>query len=41
LRRGGNYDVQSVEESRINGSGELVKYKRYFIRKAEGAVSCG
>jgi hypothetical protein len=41
LRLGGNYDVQSVEESRINGSGELVKYKRYFIKKAEGAVSCG
>lgn len=33
LRLGGNYDVQSVEESRENGSGELKKYKRYFITR--------
>lgn len=36
--RNGGYDVQSIEEERINKNGDTVRYKRYFI-KAKGAVS--
>ena len=37
LRRSG-YDVQSVMESRINAAGNVVKFKRYFIKAKEGDV---
>lgn len=33
LRLSGEYDVQATNETRINGSGETVRYKRYFIHK--------
>lgn len=35
LRQAG-YEVESVEEKRINQHGEEVKYKRYFIREVGG-----
>lgn len=37
--RHGGYDVQSIEETREKADGDIVRYKRYFISKAEGAVS--
>lgn len=37
--RHGGYDVQSIEEVKEKGNGDIVRYKRYFISKAEGAVS--
>jgi hypothetical protein len=36
LRLSGRYDVQAVEESRVNGDGDTVNYKRYFINALEG-----
>lgn len=36
--RNGGYDVQSIDEERVNKNGDIVRYKRYFI-KAKGAVS--
>lgn len=36
LRLSGRYDVQAVEESRVNGDGDTVNYKRYFIHALEG-----
>lgn len=38
MRNSGVYDVQSIEEERVNKNGDTVRYKRYFI-KAKGAVS--
>jgi predicted ArsR family transcriptional regulator len=32
MRLSGEYDVQSIDESRINSSGETKRYKRYFIK---------
>lgn len=32
LRLSGRYDVQGIEESRVNDSGDTVRYKRYFIK---------
>ena len=37
LRRAG-YDVQSINETRVNAAGDEVRFKRYFIRE-EGGVS--
>ena len=34
MRLSGNYDVQQVEETKINRSGETKRYMRYFIKKA-------
>ena len=33
--RSGGYDVQSIEETRTNESGEVVRYKRYFIKEVD------
>ena len=30
----GGYDVQSIEETRVNGEGNVVRYNRYFIKEA-------
>lgn len=30
--RNGGYDVQSIEETRVKDNGEVVRYKRYFIK---------
>lgn len=38
LRLSGRYDVQFVNETRINSAGDTVSYKRYFI-KPFGGVS--
>ena len=38
MRNGGVYDVQSIEEERINKNGDTVRYKRYFINP-KGVVS--
>lgn len=38
MRLSGNYDVQQIDETRIR-NGETVRYKRYFIKALEGAVS--
>lgn len=35
LRLSGMYEVKGIEESRINDSGETVRYKRYFIKGVE------
>ena len=39
LRKSGQYDVKSIEESRTNKDGETKTYKRYFIRAVEGGVT--
>lgn len=33
------YDVQDITETRINGNGDEVKFKRYFISAPEGSAS--
>lgn len=33
IRHSGHYDVQSVEETRKNKSGEIVHFTRYFIKE--------
>lgn len=38
LRLSGDYDVQAMEETRINDSGDTVRYKRYFIKGGEANV---
>ena len=35
MRLSGKYDVQDIEESRVNGNGETKRYKRYFIKAVE------
>ena len=35
LRRSDQYEVKTVEESRINRAGEKKSYKRYFIKAVE------
>lgn len=35
LRKSGLYDVQAVEESRVNKAGEMKTYKRYYISRLE------
>jgi predicted ArsR family transcriptional regulator len=37
LRKSGLYDVQAVEESRVNKAGETKTYKRYYISILEGS----
>lgn len=29
----GDYDVQSIDETRVKDNGEVVRYKRYFIKE--------
>ena len=41
MRLSGNYDIQQVDETRINRSGETKRYKRYYIQALEGAVCNG
>jgi predicted ArsR family transcriptional regulator len=38
LRKSGLYDVQAVEESRVNKAGETKSYKRYYINAREGGT---
>ena len=38
MRLSGNYDIQQINETRINRSGEVKRYKRYFITAAEGGA---
>lgn len=35
MRRSPLYDVQDVEESRVNSNNETVRYKRYYIKAVE------
>lgn len=35
--RNSGYDVQSIEETRVNSKGETKRYNRYFIK--EGSVA--
>lgn len=38
MRNDGDYDVQSIEETRVKDNGEVVRYKRYFIKEvADGS----
>lgn len=37
LRNSGIYDVQSEIETRINASGDTVRYKRYYIQRSANA----
>lgn len=32
MKRDG-YDVQIIEETRVNGEGDVVRYNRYFIKE--------
>ena len=38
MRLSGNYDIQQIKETRINRSGEVKRYIRYFITAAEGGA---
>lgn len=33
MRLSDRYDVQSIEETRVNDDGETKRYKRYFIKE--------
>ena len=33
MRHSAKYDVQDIEEIRVNDNGETKKYKRYFIKE--------
>lgn len=33
MRHSPLYDVQDIDETKVKDSGEIVRYKRYFIRK--------
>lgn len=35
MRRSPKYDVQDIEESRVNSNNETVRYKRYYIKAVE------
>lgn len=35
MRRSPKYDVQDIDETRVNSSGETKRYKRYFIKGVE------
>ena len=35
MRKSPRYDVQGIEETRVNSSGETKRYKRYFIKAVE------
>lgn len=35
LRKSGMYEVKSINEEKINSSGERKRYKRYFIKGVE------
>lgn len=35
MRKSPRYDVQDIEETRVNRSGEKKRYKRYFIKEVE------
>ena len=35
MRKSPKYDVQGIEETRVNKSGETKRYKRYFIKEVE------
>lgn len=35
MRKSPKYDVQDIEETRINSNNEKVKYKRYFIKAVD------
>lgn len=35
MRLSGKYDVQDIEESRVNSNNETVRYKRYFIKAVD------
>ena len=39
LRKSGQYDVQAVDESRVNKAGETKSYKRYFIKRTEAGAN--
>lgn len=35
MRLSGLYDVQDINETRVKDNGEIVRYKRYFIKAVE------
>lgn len=35
MRKSSKYDVQDIEETRVNRSGEKKRYKRYFIKEVK------
>ena len=35
MRKSPKYDVQDIQETRVNKSGETKRYKRYFIKEVE------
>lgn len=35
IRLSGLYDVKAITEEKINGSGEMRRYKRYYIKELE------
>ena len=38
MRLSGDYDVQSIEETRVKDDGDTVRYNRYFIKRLEAGV---
>ena len=35
MRKSPKYDVQDIQETRVNQSGETKRYKRYFIKEVD------
>lgn len=35
MRKSPKYDVQDIQETRVNSSGETKRYKRYFIKEVD------
>ena len=35
MRKSPKYDVQDIQETRVNKSGETKRYKRYFIKEVK------
>ena len=35
MRKSPKYDVQDIQETRVNKSGETKRYKRYFIKEVD------
>lgn len=35
MRKSGQYDVQTIRETRVNSSGDTVRFNRYFIKAVD------
>ena len=39
MRQSGDYDVQDITETKTKEDGDVVRFKRYFIRRNSAAVA--